>query len=735
MVKLKKPPDKKNKNKVKLNIQAKKEKDIKRYENFSTTYKTVKTSLKSVVRDNSTIVIINRAVKQMNKIVIHTYNFLKLYCLHTLSITNKMPDITEDLINYSSKIMCKEDPRGSKPSKETLKLKETLKTFYNNHYKQLIYKEEELSYTCLNTVLDYEKTNMITVMKNHIMNHFYDFLNRYVNVIVKKKKFEQAIKDNSDYTTDEQKKLISEYRSSLTKLKKDLYKNEDLCSKQYIKLKKKIRNKLFPKLEEKETIMTLVNSDQFKVIPMLVKMSIEIENLKEKTFNCFPLRKNIIPKYIKIDATTIVHLLFPDKVNDIKKANYLNKGNTLLLRDNIWEAIFKINKKEFNSYNRNKKNNKGKIIKDKYVFNNMITTDGVGCSILKIRHDLYNPLKKVKIRTISKPINYRPEKYINEYTDVEKEKYKNYTIVGIDPGKDDLIYATNGKVKVIKKEIKSNDGKIKIVGKHKPTTFRYSQNQRRMETKSKKYMKFQDNDKKITMIKNKSVKKYESELSKYDSKSCKLKNVKKYIKNKNRINYILQEYYEKDMYRKLKWYGYINRQKSENRMINNFKRIFGSPEEVLVCFGDYEQSKQMKYKEPTKGKGMRKIFRNNGYKVPLVNESYTSKRNFLTGGDNEKFRKRGNPRPWKNEIKLWHGLLRYKYTLNNEPKRHILVNRDYNGAMNIRQIAVCHLNNQERPSYLQKEPAISQTSSVDIYKISRTKERLASTYVDNPYFI
>ena len=402
MVKLKKPPDKNDvikviySDKIKLKLENKAIKDkikkdkkdkldkvnkdkfdksVKLYENFSTTYKTVKTSLKSIVKDKSTIITINNAVKQVNKIVIHTYNFLKLYCLHTLSTTNKLPTITEELINNISKIMCKEDPRGSKPSEDTQKIKDTLKTFYNNHYKQLIYKEEDLSYTGLNTVLDYEKINMITVIQNHIMNHFYDFLNRYINVIVKKKEYEENIKYNSKYTNDEKKQLISVYRSSIMRLKKDLYKNEDLCDRKYIKLKNKVRKTLFPTLQPNETVMTLVNSDQLKVLPTLIKMSLEIEKLKEKTFNCFPLRKNIIPKYIKIDATTIVHLLFPKEVNGIKKNVYLNKGNMLLLRDNIWESVFKINKKEFNSYNRNKKNNRGKVITNKYVFNNMITSD------------------------------------------------------------------------------------------------------------------------------------------------------------------------------------------------------------------------------------------------------------------------------------------------------------------------------------------------------------------------
>lgn len=31
--------------------------------------------------------------------------------------------------------------------------------------------------------------------------------------------------------------------------------------------------------------------------------------------------------------------------------------------------------------------------------------------------------------------------------------------------------------------------------------------------------------------------------------------------------------------------------------VNNFKKIFGNPEEVIICIGDWEQKKQMKFKE------------------------------------------------------------------------------------------------------------------------------------------
>ncbi len=62
----------------------------------------------------------------------------------------------------------------------------------------------------------------------------------------------------------------------------------------------------------------------------------------------------------------------------------------------------------------------------------------------------------------------------------------------------------------------------------------------------------------------------------------------------------------------------------------------------------------------------------------------------------ETFRKRGNPRPWKNDIRKWHGLLRSK-NVPNSKSSHILLNRDFNASMNIRKLFNLLLNNKEIP--------------------------------------
>ena len=106
-------------------------------------------------------------------------------------------------------------------------------------------------------------------------------------------------------------------------------------------------------------------------------------------------------------------------------------------------------------------------------------------------------------------------------------------------------------------------------------------------------------------------------------------------------------------------------------------------ENVVVCFGDYEQKQHMKFKEPTKG-----------YKTFLIDEFRTSCRCLkCEGGEYVKFMKRGNPKPFKDNLITVDGLLRCKTCES-------VWNRDVNGATNINKIARNTINGIDRPSYL-----------------------------------
>mgnify|MGYP000164287800 CR=1 FL=1 len=124
--------------------------------------------------------------------------FSKLYYLHCYSNNNELPIIDFDFVKNIMKIICsieKEDKRGRKPKQSTIELKNKLKIFYDTHYKKLLVGENNLYFTHLNTLLDYETEKILTCFENHISLHFYDFFNRYINVIVDKKKNEDIIKN------------------------------------------------------------------------------------------------------------------------------------------------------------------------------------------------------------------------------------------------------------------------------------------------------------------------------------------------------------------------------------------------------------------------------------------------------------------------------------------------------------------------------------------------------------
>lgn len=89
----------------------------------------------------------------------------------------------------------------------------------------------------------------------------------------------------------------------------------------------------------------------------------------------------------------------------------------------------------------------------------------------------------------------------------------------------------------------------------------------------------------------KTIIEWETELSKLNRKSLNITKFKEYIQKKSEINGMLFSFYEKYIFRKLRLQSYRNTKRSEQKMLNNFKRIFGNEKDVIVCFGDYEQKK------------------------------------------------------------------------------------------------------------------------------------------------
>lgn len=150
-------------------------------------FKAVKVPIKYVLKHpDINLPKISKAVMTCHKLVIHTLQFMKLYLLDYHNKHNSLPTIDKVFVNSCMKILCEEKARGRPPKEEVRLLKEKLTKFYKKHYEPLT-KKEKLTYTHLNTVLDYLTIDIITMYENNIKCHYVDYVERYVNVIWKKK--------------------------------------------------------------------------------------------------------------------------------------------------------------------------------------------------------------------------------------------------------------------------------------------------------------------------------------------------------------------------------------------------------------------------------------------------------------------------------------------------------------------------------------------------------------------
>jgi hypothetical protein len=434
-------------------------------------FKGIKISLKSVLKhpDINTTKITN-AVILCNKIVINVLLFMKLYLLNYYETNNASPVIDKVFINSCMKIMCNEKPQGRPAKKEIKELKDNLTAFYKTDFEPLI-KKDTLEYTHMNTILDYLTIDILTMYENNIKNHFVEYVERYVNVVWKKKFIVSKIR-KMNITKKEKDAKINKLCNQLRKIKNDLLNVETTQYKSHISYHSWINQQkqhIIPVKTFKKNLYYDLMCSPMDYFPCMIKMMKQVEKEEQTICNVFPMRNEIIPKHIRLDTTTLVHLLMTKKQGN--KSDYLTEGNLKRNEDKIWEFFFRTERKCFH--------------KKHYEFHHMIETDGISCSLLLLRKDLIGK----KLPMMKKGINN--EEYIDELKDYSQ--LQNKKIVSIDPGKCDLIYCVDADNKEANK-------------------FRYSQDQRRKETKKKKYSKIQLELKKEE-IQGKTIIEWETELS------------------------------------------------------------------------------------------------------------------------------------------------------------------------------------------------------------------------------
>jgi hypothetical protein len=152
-------------------------------------------------------------------------------------------------------------------------------------------------------------------------------------------------------------------------------------------------------------------------LPYMFFMMNELETQGYRINSVCPLRTDIVPKHIRIDTTSLVHICLTEDQGT--KEEFLTKGNLVRNQSKIWGFFFRTNKKCFHMSDTHK-----------YTFDHIISTDGVSCSILLIKKELQGrSIFRFKPKKTPSTEKYIDELEGHEYTILQEKK-----VIGVDPG-------------------------------------------------------------------------------------------------------------------------------------------------------------------------------------------------------------------------------------------------------------------------------------------------------------
>ncbi len=552
-------------------------------------FKSIKCSLKSVVVDSKILEKINKIVIDVNEIVTRTYQFIKLYVLSKFESHQPLPDVTDiDFINMIVRASVINDQRGNNVNDNNKIILKELENFYDSNLKN-IYKEKcnAIGYS---NILNFCKQEILTAYTNNIKMNYLKYVKQYL--------FSYFYSLNRDkiLNKSDKKELRKQVAMIINDICSDNFENTK-CEKIYRALFLKIKNKIFPSDAFDKGIENDIDSNPNKYFYYMIFMNYELEQKQMKMFNCFPLRTSIVPSSISINTLSVITLF--TKAEDGQGISKLLKDNISIFYDKIWKLILNIDGNQF-KWN------------DRYKFNHTISTDGVNVTILMVDKNLDGiEFKTEKQKDYYKYIDSLGKDGDNWDCELMKKEMKKlmtlYNLVLVDPGKNpDILHMCNYV------DENENNEEVKY--------FRYTTKQRLHELGTiknrKTSMKFKNS--------NKEIRKEEQKLRDYSSKTCSLNKFKEYVKLKQEINKKLKPYYNMEFIRKLTLRSYYNKLRSESKLVNNIKRIYGSnKKEIMLVYGDWSRTDQMRGVISTPMIGIKRRL-NQDFKIMNINEFRTS---------------------------------------------------------------------------------------------------------------
>jgi hypothetical protein len=595
-------------------------------------YTTIKTTLKSVLHNHNDVQpVITNLVFEMNDLMIHSYQFIRLYVLKCYNNKQPLPEINEKFILYCIKVLGEKTNTG-RPEKDTSML-ETLQEFYDKEYQPLL-NHEKTSLKHKSNMLPYLATQLHTSLSNNTQERFIQHFLRFIN------------KTTTKITED--KAVLFKFKKQLlecneeTDMMFDDWKTTHLPNILHINIKKSLHYD--------------VKVNPFDYLKGMLYMNAVLEKEEHKLFQPLPLRNNIIPKHIILDTACIVNLfsLEGKTKSELFKAIKENQHD-------VWNNLLNLQHKTFK--------------RKHYQFHYQIQTDGISCSLLFIRKDLKDKKWGSRVPTLQ-------EQDFHNIEDLSREQLKEVAdrnIVGCDPGKRSLVYMMDDK----------------------GNKLQYTAPQRKRESKAKTNQRILLVEKKRNNIIEK-----ETHLSFHNSKSVDYEKFKKYLVEKDKLNKETLDFYQRDVWRKMKFRQYSYGKKSLDTFLNKIKEIFG--DNILIGYGNWSRSTQMKDFMPTMNKGLRKQIHKK-YDTITINECNTSKKCCECNNDLSYYRHSNGNKQFR--------LLVCSGCVRPQVKQIVFKTRDANSAINIMNLTKCWIDRQERPACFQISSFTSSNNQKEEEKV------------------
>jgi len=590
--------------------------------NDKSAYTTIKTTLKSVLHNHTAVQpVITNLVFEMNDLMIHSYQFIRLYVLKCYNDNQPLPEINEKFILYCIKTLGEKMNSGRKENDTSML--DTLQEFYDNEYQHLL-NHEKTPLKNKSNMLPYLATQLHTSLSNNTQEHFIQHFLRFIN------------KTTKDITED---------KSVLFKFKKQLLECNEETDTIFDEWKHTHLPNILPE-NIKKSVHYDVKVKPFDYLKGMLYMNAVLEKEDHKLFQPLPLRNNIIPKHIILDTACIVNLfsLEGKTKTELFKAIKENQYD-------VWNNLLNLQHKTFKSKH--------------YQFHYQLQTDGISCSLLFIRKDLKDKKWGSRVPTLQEQDFHNIEDLSIEKLDTLKDR----NIVGCDPGKHSLVYMMD----------------------KQGNKLQYTASQRKIESYGKRNERILLQEKKRNNIIEK-----ETHLSSKNSKSVDYEKFKVFLVEKDKLNKETTEFYKRDVWRKMKFRQYSYGKKSIDTFLNKIKETFG--ENILIGYGNWSRSTQMKHIMPTMNKGLRKLIHKK-YDTLTINEYYTSQKCCECYNDLKHCKDKKGKEIYR--------LFECSNCVSYENKNTAFRTRDKNSAISIMKLTRDWIETQTRPSEFQRHPSFT----------------------------